>query len=1400
MDKGANMRGLFSLTMTIVSSFVIFFASFLTFSPLLARAASAPNILMYQGRLLNASRVPVSSASVSMIFELYTASSGGTCVWSNSSATCASATARTVTLTDGLFSEALGDTGSSYAAISDSIFADNATVYLQITIAGETLSPRKQILSAPYALNSDTLDGLDVDNDGATAAAVVAYNSSGNLVVTGNPSGSGVSNGSLYINPGSSDTAANDTIFGVADGGTELFRIDKEGDVSLATTSGFTCTDCIDWSDFSDSATLDAATTVTLGSSNFTFSVASSGSYLMTNSAGTFLTIASTGAYTYTLDATNNPAFTITNAGSSNIMNNLSGTGDFVLQDNGTEFLTITDAGAYLFVQDSIDNPLYTVRNDGTSDTYFESTSSGDIEMRLTGTGDFIVKDNGSAFFTLSDGGGFDLALDATDNPAYTVTNAGSADVTYNLSGTGDFLVQDNGSAFFTLSDAGAISFTLDATDNPAFTLTNAGSSNIINNLSGTGDFVLQDAGSTFFTFSDTGGFDLTLDGTDNPAFTVTNAGSSDITYNLSGTGDFYLKDNGTEFLTITDTGAYLFVQDSTDNPLYTVRNDGTSDTYFESASSGDIEMRLTGTGDFIVKDGTTAFFTFADDSAVTFDAVATTGTAFALSTGTLTTGKGMKISRNSGGADFDGVLFEVEQNNTSVTSDGSAIRISQSGAGNASALQIVQNTVANATTSITSQAVAIDVNEIQNNDEVILIRSDADGTPDAEFRFENDGDAFADGAWNGTGADYAEYFPTTDTGLSDYMLVCQDLSQSENVKTCTAGEQRVMGVISTNPAFIGNNQGAEKSLEDDRHYRLVGMMGQIETLVSTADGAIAIGDPLAVSSVYDGYAGKASGNTYIIGRALESLASGSGTIKVLVQPMWYGGDILTLDGDVSVHGASMTLASLGMATIDEQSFNSAGLTFAGSAWNGITAEDRAMTLVNVVSDVDEYGLRLRDTNGEDQFSFSNTGDFALSGKLYPSDNGVMQYGAYLYYDSIGAGYMRTNAAGWASTAANYATPFISSDALVTGEIVTFSQTNAGVTRSSDAYDDRIAGVVSSGAGFLAGTQVAGSYPIILLGRVSTLVSAENGAIVAGDPLTTSSRPGYAMKATQAGQILGYALEAFSGSEGSIMTFVRPTFFNGASSQAGDTQNGLSQLVDVETLDISGALNMNGGRILSVGSISGMSNWEITENGNIVTRGQVTQLVRSLQNEDVATYAVTAPETYVQLSGTSTLENGFARIRFEDLDPQFNDIIDPALSYRVFVTPAGVTGQLYVTDRTTNGFIVHDADGGSGVAVDWLVIAYRHDIAPLTAQNGDISPVPDEDDEILESDPIEDEEVIIPAEDEEEIGGEDVSDVIESVDETVTSETVSDDETDQGDDTIVVDDVSLGSGDAEISS
>jgi len=62
------------------------------------------------------------------------------------------------------------------------------------------------------------------------------------------------------------------------------------------------------------------------------------------------------------------------------------------------------------------------------------------------------------------------------------------------------------------------------------------------------------------------------------------------------------------------------------------------------------------------------------------------------------------------------------------------------------------------------------------------------------------------------------------------------------------------------------------------------------------------------------------------------------------------------------------------------------------------------------------------------------------------------------------------------------------------------------------------------------GTKLNNNYlPISLAGRVPVKVSTENGVIKEGDYLTSSTIPGVAMKAINAGPVIGKALESFNG-------------------------------------------------------------------------------------------------------------------------------------------------------------------------------------------------------------------------------------------------------------------------------
>jgi len=359
-----------------------------------------------------------------------------------------------------------------------------------------------------------------------------------------------------------------------------------------------------------------------------------------------------------------------------------------------------------------------------------------------------------------------------------------------------------------------------------------------------------------------------------------------------------------------------------------------------------------------------------------------------------------------------------------------------------------------------------------------------------------------------------------------------------------------------------------------------------------------------------------------------------------------------------------------------------------------------------------------------------------VGGRLYPSDRGVEQTNKYIYYDgSAGAGgdFMRTNAKGWSTGSYDFAEMFPSDQKLTAGDIVSFSGTGEQVKRANDSADERFAGIVSTRPGFLAGENTAGMYPIALAGRVPTKVSAENGAIVVGDPLTASSTAGVAMKATVSGQIVGYALEAYTGNESDnlVMTYVSVGYWGGGSvSATPGTENSASGFGSYGTsnfvaLNMAGNIFMATNQILSIGRLEGAGGfWSIESDGTIKTESVVKTVIDSYQNTKVETVAVTSPEVIITLSGTAKLTDGRAEVRFEEVIPEYNDVISAIASIRVVVTPSG-PASLYVSEKDQNHFVVQRFNGTADVEFDWMVIGYRKGFEPQLNQDADLDQQPD---------------------------------------------------------------------------
>jgi len=120
-------------------------------------------------------------------------------------------------------------------------------------------------------------------------------------------------------------------------------------------------------------------------------------------------------------------------------------------------------------------------------------------------------------------------------------------------------------------------------------------------------------------------------------------------------------------------------------------------------------------------------------------------------------------------------------------------------------------------------------------------------------------------------------------------------------------------------------------------------------------------------------------------------------------------------------------------------------------------------------------------------------------------------------------------------------------DAVEPGTVLCIDPGNPGKLKISDRpYDCKVAGIVAGANNLGSGISLgSGSHDVkvALAGRVYCRVDASAEAIQAGDLLTTSSLPGYAMKVTDRngsqGAILGKAMESLArGQKGMILVLV----------------------------------------------------------------------------------------------------------------------------------------------------------------------------------------------------------------------------------------------------------------------
>jgi hypothetical protein len=212
MRKKKDKKTIFRLK-TVIFSFVAGMLCLAWIFPFGALADINEQI-NYQGKLSDASGNPVPDGSYDMVFRIYDASSGGNLLWTG---TYTAGNGNAVAVADGLFSVLLGSgTGNAL-----SLDFDSSAYYLGVTVGTDSeMTPRKRLASVSQAFNAKNLK------------------SNGYINIAGTPVGTGVSQGTAYINP--SSATAGYTLFGVVVGGVQKLKLTEGGDLALAgaVTSG----------------------------------------------------------------------------------------------------------------------------------------------------------------------------------------------------------------------------------------------------------------------------------------------------------------------------------------------------------------------------------------------------------------------------------------------------------------------------------------------------------------------------------------------------------------------------------------------------------------------------------------------------------------------------------------------------------------------------------------------------------------------------------------------------------------------------------------------------------------------------------------------------------------------------------------------------------------------------------------------------------------------------------------------------------------------------------------------------------------------------------------------------------------------------------------------------------
>lgn len=143
--------------------------------------------------------------------------------------------------------------------------------------------------------------------------------------------------------------------------------------------------------------------------------------------------------------------------------------------------------------------------------------------------------------------------------------------------------------------------------------------------------------------------------------------------------------------------------------------------------------------------------------------------------------------------------------------------------------------------------------------------------------------------------------------------------------------------------------------------------------------------------------------------------------------------------------------------------------------------------------------------------------------------------------------------------------------------------------------------------------------------------------------------------------------------------------------------------------DVSGAYVLAASYAGTLRSRSWVANYFAGTDYKILGSGAVSTLVKDDQDQERIMFAPEAPEVLLQDFGVGRLVNGVAEIRIDPILSK-NIVVDSSHPLKVFIQLEGDCKGVYVTNKSKNGFIVRELQGGtSSIDFSYQLVANRKD-------------------------------------------------------------------------------------------